>query len=275
MISVIIITHNRRNALLDCLESILRQGWSRREIIVVDNGSTDGTSEVLKKRYQGRLILIRNDTIQDLAYCKSMGVKQASGSIVAFTDDDCFVSKDWLHAIAQSFSQPDYDIVAGSVVPLRKLHFPFWWRSSLNWTIGLCNINSHKFMPLGCNLAFRKKVFQDLDQYLQNSSRMRGIVYCEDTLRIKRALFKGYKMSLNPDMVVYHNISYKKLSLRYMLQRSWTEGREWACIERENKILIKRIIAILINPFRFIFTLDLNHLLRVIVSLAYMRTYFK
>ena len=50
-VSVIIPTYNRKDLLIACIDSILKQKYNDLEIIVIDNGSTDGTCELLNKKY--------------------------------------------------------------------------------------------------------------------------------------------------------------------------------------------------------------------------------
>jgi len=243
------------------------------EIIIVDNGSTDNTSEIVAKEYKDSVILIRNKTDKSLNHCKSMAIKRSGHEIVAFIDDDCVPCENWPEIIKRYLSDPECDMVAGPVRPLNKIKYPKWWQTSLNWAIGLAEINDPDFAPLGCNVAFKKNV---LDRAKEKTiSENHNIVYSEDTLRIQNAVKKGYKLKLNNDMIAYHDIIPEKLSLKYLIRRSWLEGNHWSLSERSAKILIVRGLASLINPFRFIITLNLNYMLRWIVSISYILAFFR
>ena len=276
MISVIVVTHNRIESLKSCIESILSQtAKNEHEIIVIDNASGDNTFESLKKEYKGSLKLIKNDTKKSLQYCKRIGLEKSSGEIIAFTDDDCIPYEKWLSSILKCFNNFDCDISGGPVKPLNKLNLPWWWQNSMNWTIGIADITFPSFLPLGCNIAFRRNVLKDIELVDYYNSYDPDIVYSEDTLRIKNALKKGYKLTIDNTMVVYHDISPNKLSFKYIIQRSWLEGNHWAKNQKDLNILLIRVIALLINPFRFIVTLNIHYLLRTVVSLAYIITFFK
>ena len=87
MISVIIPTYNREKFLPATIDSVLRQTYSDYEIIVVDDGSTDGTQEVIEKLYGGKLKYIYKNN-GGPASARNVGLKNASGNYIAFLDSD-------------------------------------------------------------------------------------------------------------------------------------------------------------------------------------------
>lgn len=270
MISIIIVTHNRINLVQECIESIIPQAQNKHEIIVIDNCSSDNTADTLRNRYGNRIKIIGTGFKKSLGSCKNIGAKEALGKIIAFTDDDCVPSLNWLDMILACFESYGCDIVAGPVRLLKNLRFPWWWRPSLNWTIGIAEINSSKFLPLGSNIAFKKDVFVNLESSSDNVTSYREIVYTEDNSRVFAAIKKGYKIKLDGAIIVYHNITQERISFNYLIKRSWLEGKHWAKNKKDIKILTCRLVAFIVNPFRFAISLDLNHILRTIVSLSYI-----
>ena len=93
-VSIIIPTYNEEKRLPTCLDSISRLDYSKEdiEVIVVDNGSTDGTREIAKSC--GAEVL-RDDSM-NVSGLRNLGAKHSKGDILAFVDADCIVSKDWL-----------------------------------------------------------------------------------------------------------------------------------------------------------------------------------
>ncbi|RLB05643.1 MAG: glycosyltransferase family 2 protein, partial [Deltaproteobacteria bacterium] len=85
-VSVIIPTYNRRTLLLEAVESVLAQTYSDFELIVVDDGSTDGTEEAIK-RYGSRLIYTYQPH-QGVSAARNKGIEIARGELVAFLDSD-------------------------------------------------------------------------------------------------------------------------------------------------------------------------------------------
>src|SRR5512136_1752986 len=130
MVSIIVVSYNRATLLKECFSSILSQNCEGGfEVIVVNNGSCDSTEELLNTTREPRIKFITNKSRLDLASCKRLGIKESSGKIIAFTDDDCTVAKDWLRAIEDS--SLNYDIIGGPVLPKPGTKFPLWWNDAL------------------------------------------------------------------------------------------------------------------------------------------------
>ena len=107
VISVVLTTYNRKEKLEKTLKSLLDQKYSvNYEVIVIDNGSSDGTTDYLKQlgKQFGNLKLLEHGMGNvGPAKARNLGVKQAKGEIVAFTDDDCIPPDDWLKKIKEAF----------------------------------------------------------------------------------------------------------------------------------------------------------------------------
>ena len=91
-VSVVIPTYNRINYLARAIESALRQTYSNIEIVVVDDGSTDKTEELLKK-YVGRIVYIYQPN-QGAASARNKGIDAAKGEFIAFLDSDDYFYPD-------------------------------------------------------------------------------------------------------------------------------------------------------------------------------------
>ena len=88
LVSVIIPTYNRIDTLPRSMESVLRQTYGNLELIVVDDGSTDGTEEYVKGMADGRIRYVKGDGNRGPAAARNMGVRLAQGEYVAFQDSD-------------------------------------------------------------------------------------------------------------------------------------------------------------------------------------------
>lgn len=245
------------------------------EIIIVDDVSNDATISFIKEKYSNIVKVISNRRKEDLAISKEKGVKIAKGDIIAFTDDDCVVSRNWLNNIKDSLVT--YDFVGGIVFPLPGTNFPWWWRNSLDWLVGVNPKIGRRFLPLGSNIAFKRRVFEALKNSKKNIVRdpAGNMRYGEDTYRVQRVKDFGFSMMINNNMVVYHHILPERLRVSYLLKRSYIEGWVWAVREPEFKIFLLRIIAFIVNPFRFLISWNINNLFRMVVSVAYIWTFIK
>jgi len=87
-VSMITVSWNKKGKIIELIESLLRQKYERKEIIVVDNASTDGTVDVLKQKYP-LLKIIPLDENFGLHKGFNVGVKCAKGEIIIGMDQDC------------------------------------------------------------------------------------------------------------------------------------------------------------------------------------------
>ena len=98
IISVIIPTYNEEKDIADCLKSLGKQSFKKTEIIVVDDGSTDHTKEVIKKFNKVKLI---NGEHLGPGYSRNIGAKIAKGRILVFIDSDMEFDKDYIKNLAR------------------------------------------------------------------------------------------------------------------------------------------------------------------------------
>src|SRR4051794_17802628 len=87
LVSVTIVTHNSRQYLETCLRSVFRQTWRGLEVVVVDNGSKDGTHEILA-RFEGRLRVILNDRNIGFAAAQNQAIAASRGDWVLVLNPD-------------------------------------------------------------------------------------------------------------------------------------------------------------------------------------------
>lgn len=97
MITVVIPTHNRKDLLRGCLRGVLAQQAVEFEVLVVDDGSTDGTAMLIDGLGDPRVRVIRHEQPRGVAVSRNAGIEQANGSWIAFTDDDDFWAPSKLH----------------------------------------------------------------------------------------------------------------------------------------------------------------------------------
>lgn len=110
LISVIIPTYNRGHYIVEAVESVLSQTFSPLEIIVVDDGSTDNTIDVLAP-YVERLAYIRQEN-RGIGAARNLGVARSTSEFIAFLDDDDLWLPDKLRLQMNAYRQaPDLDAV--------------------------------------------------------------------------------------------------------------------------------------------------------------------
>ena len=113
LVTVIISTFNRKDVLPRAIESVLNQTFPDFELLVIDNGSTDGTEAVVKRIVDRRLKYIRNPEPTDSCDGpRNLGINSAKGSLIAFLDDDDIWYPVRLEKVKKAFDEnPDVSAV--------------------------------------------------------------------------------------------------------------------------------------------------------------------
>lgn len=226
MISVVILTHNRLRFLRECVESIRVNGFADYEIVVVDNASTDGTAEEFRGRPGVRVIRFEQDT--ELAACRNAGIEAARGDIIAFTDDDCTVEKDWLARLESDLK--DHDAVGVVALPFGDFSPPPWWDAEVNWLVGL-SVPGHYsplaggiYLPASLNLAYRAPVLRALG-FREGAPGLAGRnMTREDSDLWLRTRAGGHRTLFDPALVVYHRVPPARLTFVFCVTRAFSDG---------------------------------------------------
>jgi len=158
IISVVVPVYNQENYINDCLLSILKSNYpsDKFEIIVVDNASTDDTASVVQKLPVKYLY----ETKKGVSYARNKGIQNSSGEIIAFTDSDCIVTKNWLREIVKYFQTNGVGGVAGEIAPYLPVTPAELYASRIRHLSPLIYLN-RSVLPFAvfANLAFRREVF--------------------------------------------------------------------------------------------------------------------
>ena len=119
-VSVVFATHNRARRLEALLASLREQTRTGFQVVVVDDGSSDDTAQVLAaelERGELDLLVLSNDTARGPAIARDMGWRAARGDFIAFTDDDCRLTPGWLDAAVEAWDEVPDRLVQGRTDP--------------------------------------------------------------------------------------------------------------------------------------------------------------
>ena len=106
LISAIVLNWNGKDVIVACIESLLTQTYSSYEIIVVDNGSADGSLEMIRSRYAGKIKLIENRANLGFAEGCNVGIRAAQGEFIALVNSDSVLSANWMEEKSFPPGQP-------------------------------------------------------------------------------------------------------------------------------------------------------------------------
>lgn len=192
-VSFVVAAYNEEDVLGDCLESILSQGYEDFEIIVVDDGSTDQTSEVAETYVirSSEVRLATNRSNRGSSYTWNRGVSEANGKIVCFIDADCVLSKSWLRRTVDCFAEEEVSVLYGPDLTHPK-------DGVFAQAVGLGIERGMIPVLIAGNSAFLRSTFLELggfDEYLR---------YQEDLDLWKRMQKLGLQPLFNSELIVYH-----------------------------------------------------------------------
>src|SRR5687768_9512109 len=202
MISVVICTRDRASKLERCLAH-MRANCSAPgfewQLVVVDNASEDGTSAVIS-RFAGSLPLVSVfETRRGLSHARNRGIDAARYPIVAFTDDDCLVGAGWLRAILGEFAtRPELSVLGGRVELADASDSPVSTRLH-DRPERIATIAQILSLMSGCNMAFRREVFEAVGPFDPAFGKGRSIGSAEDIDLFYRALMAGIEIAYRPD----------------------------------------------------------------------------
>jgi glycosyltransferase involved in cell wall biosynthesis len=157
-VSVVVPARNAERTIGACLTSLRRARYDpdRREIIVVDNGSTDRTAQIVRS-HPVRCV---HEPRRGPSAARNRGIQEAGGEIVAFTDADCVVSAGWVQALARPFESPAVSAVAGEIVAYPPVTPAERYVAMRKGRWQQAALSSSRPFAVTSNVAFRKEVFE-------------------------------------------------------------------------------------------------------------------
>lgn len=232
-ISTVICTRNRAAYLSHAIRSLAEQDLSRDncETIVVDNGSTDETRQIvsgLTKEISNLRYVYEEKP--GLSNARNRGLEKAAAPVVAFLDDDAMAVKEWLTAILDAFNaEPQPACVGGPVEPWWEIPQPAWFPDSM---IGCSNrdygaiARPYRYpaeQPVGCNMAFLKERVEEIGGFNPTLEK-----YNDETELISRLVQAGGRIFYQPRARVRHLLAKERLRLTWQIKRHYEEGKSLA-----------------------------------------------
>ncbi len=224
-ISVVVCSLNGARTIRDALEGLQKLDYPNYEVIVVNDGSTDGTPDIAVE-YDVTLISTEN---RGLSAARNTGMEMATGEIVAYIDDDAYPDPHWLKYLATTFMTTSYVGVGGPNLapPGDGLVADCVANAPGGPTHVLISDEEAEHIP-GCNKAFRKSALQAIGGF---DPRFRAAG--DDVDVCWRLQEKGWKIGFNPAAVVWHHCrnsvkTYWKQQQGYgkaeaLLEQKWPE----------------------------------------------------
>jgi glycosyltransferase involved in cell wall biosynthesis len=242
-VSVVVATYtpDRWAGLAACVAALSRQTVTPAEVIVV----VDHHRELLASARRGlpSVRVVENNHPRGLAGARNTGIEVATGSIVAFVDDDAQPEPDWLERLHACFADPAAVGVGGALLPRWTNGAPRWLPNEFYWILGCSYAGLPERVapvrnPIGANMAVRKRALEEIGGFREGGAgdapraiRSRGVVRAQgnvpdDTdlaIRVKQRWPQSIWL-YEPQAKVHHTVTPERASLSYFLRRSFEEG---------------------------------------------------
>jgi len=212
--SVIIPVYNAMNTVEPCLRAVTQQSFDRKEyeIIVVDDGSTDMTPDIIRK-FPVQYFRQEN---QGPATARNKGAQEAKGEIILFTDADCMPQNNWIEEMVKPFDDPKVMAVKGayktnqSALTARFAQIEFEERFEM-----LKKVESIDMVDT-YSAGYRRSIFLSFGGFDSSFP----VANNEDTEFSYKMSQAGQRMVFNPNAIVYH-LNHPDSIMRYARLKFW------------------------------------------------------
>ncbi len=214
-LAVVVVNWNRRELLRECLESLTRQTVQDFELILVDNGSTDGSADMARAEFlaTGRLRgqVVQNSRNEGFCRANNQGFAVSRSELVALLNNDAVAEPEWLERLAQAFAEPDVGMAASKVLVYESRHkidkvgHLIYWdgqnrgRGSGEIDRGQYDRIEEVAWPDGCAAMYRRTLLDEVGGFDEDF-----FAYADDADLGLRGRLAGYRCLYMPRAVVYH-----------------------------------------------------------------------
>ena len=226
--SIIICSRNRAAQLGTCLDSIREDEMlaTAAELVLIDNGSTDETCQIMEQHAdQARYpVLVRQEPDAGLSRARNVGLDAATGDLLLFTDDDCYMDPGYIPLAVEIFESEEFDFGGGQAV-LYEERDAF---VGYNLFEHRRTLEPGRFIPAGTiqgsSMIFRRRVVEEIGYF--DCMLGAGTPFpCEDIDYVARASFAGFTGGQFPELIVRHDHGRRPGSDYKNILRSYDHGR--------------------------------------------------
>ena len=232
-VSIVVCTRNRSVPLRSTLESICKTevpGNLLVEALVVDNGSTDGTAEVVHSFARAAIpVAYHLEPRPGLSRARNTAIRLARGEALLFTDDDVHVPANWLAGMIQPVRTSNAVAVAGGVrlAPRLVAH----WMGELHQSMLASTARLHEPLRdiVGANMLITRTALKVVPEFdVELGAGARG--FCEETLYAFQLHAQGQHIGSALDTQVEHHFDSSRLSSSFWLNAIQRSAESWAYV---------------------------------------------
>ena len=215
-VSIAVCTRNRDQAILGSLQSIAKAVKSTPsvscELVVIDNGSSDNTSAIVKDwaLQAGIEVRLLYEARPGLSAARNCALADLKGQLFIFTDDDCLMDQDYINAALRHFTKDDTPALRGGRVELGD---PGDWPVSISNGKEILRWHKSKRQGdytrlngclMGANLMMSSAIYEKLGKFDERMGAGKDIPSAEDTDYVFRAYLADFVVEYVPECLVHH-----------------------------------------------------------------------
>ncbi|MDP2924041.1 MAG: glycosyltransferase [Candidatus Omnitrophota bacterium] len=236
-VSVYVPCYNAKKTIDKCLQAILKQTYPVDEILVVNDGSDDGSAEIISKF---PVKIINNENNKGLAAARNIALQEARNNFVASVDADCIVDSNWLEECMKNFNNPNVVAVGGRLVETYNNNIADSWRQvHLKHHWGENRLTDPIFLS-GSNLVVRKDAIKQVGFYDEKKYR-NNYEDVDLSLRLKE---RSFKLIYEPKAKVMH---MRRDTIVSVLKSFW----QWKYPDYKQKYIMRPVFN-LVNSIKLI-----------------------
>ena len=240
-ISLYIAAYNAEKTIEKSINSILHQTLKPKEIIIINDCSTDKTLNLLKKFNQ--IKIINNKKNYGLAKSRNIALKYSKYNFLASIDSDVVCKKNWLETLFNTMEKKNADLIGGKLIDKFIREPANHWRSyylKQNW--GDKQINNPQFI-FGANFLLNKKKIKNLNIKYNETFRTNG----EDVNFSKVLKSRNCNLYYEPRALCYH---YQFDDVTSLSKRYWRYSYYGAGLK---KLTLTRLIRLILRQTKVLF----------------------
>lgn len=206
-VTIVIPVFNEEDYIGMCLGSLIESNYPRQkiEILVVDNGSTDRTKEIVS---EFDVSLLEKPFVK-VGAVRNYGVTRSRGEVIAFLDSDCIVDKDWLKKGVSAVIRCGNCAIGGQ----------YLIRDDASWLERYWILNGgkdkvHQTTLVGGNIFIKRDHFDDIGGFDESLSAG------EDSELTERIKYQGYRVEIDPELSVVH-LGYPSSIKGFLKRQIW------------------------------------------------------
>lgn len=238
-VSVVICAYSDRrwNDLIEAIESVKRQSVAPKEIIVV----IDHNPGMLERLIGGvqDVIALANTGTPGLSGARTTGIAAARGDVIAFIDDDAIAAPDWLEQLRDRYKQNVLG-VGGPIEPMWLEGRPRWFPEEFDWVVGctfrgLPQTTSVTNKLIGCNMSFRREVFDALGGFRSDMGRVGTHPLAGEETEFSIRVCQRWPdkaLIYEPRARVRHRVPASRANWSYFRTRCYCEGLSKAQVSK-------------------------------------------